>query len=136
MALNSLVHDTSSPPGRPALWVGRVLSGLVAAMLVMSASGKFAGVPELEANLVHMGFKASILPTLGVIELVSVILYVIPYTAVLGAILVTGYLGGAVVTHMRMDEPVLIPVAVGVVAWLGLFLRDPRLRRLIPLRSL
>ena len=64
------------------------------------------------------------------------ILYLVPYTAVLGAILMTAYLGGAAAAHMRIDESPLVPTLVGVVAWLALFLRDPRLRQLVPLRSL
>ena len=64
------------------------------------------------------------------------VLYLLPHTAVLGAILLTGYLGGAIFAHLRIDEPVLVVVFIGVFAWLGLFLRDPRLRQLLPLRSL
>ena len=73
---------------------------------------------------------------IGITELVCTILYVIPQTAVLGAILLTGYLGGAVVTHVRMGEPFILPALFGVVLWLGLYLRDPRLRVLIPFRFL
>ncbi len=134
MSPASLAHDDT--PGRAALWTGRVLSGLVSAMLIMSASAKFAGGAELEANLAHIGFSAGVVPTLGIIEIGSVILYLVPQTAVLGAILMTAYLGGAAAAHMRIDESPLIPTLVGVVAWLALYLRDPRLRRLVPLRSL
>ena len=69
------------------------------------------------------------------IELACVLLYVLPHTAVLGAVLLTGYLGGAIFAHLRVDDPVTVVVMIGVVAWGALFLRDPRLRRLLPLRS-
>ncbi|NJN37230.1 MAG: DoxX family protein [Nitrospiraceae bacterium] len=72
---------------------------------------------------------------LGVLELVCVILYIIPRTAVLGAILLTGYLGGAILTHLRVGDPFIGPVVFGVFIWGGLFLRDPRVRALIPVRS-
>lgn len=135
MSPASPTHDNIPRPGRAAGWTGRVLSGLVAVMLILSASAKFAGGPALEANLAHFGFSAALVPTLGVIELASVILYLVPHTAVLGAILLTGYLGGAAAAHMRIDESPLVPMLIGVVAWLALYLRDPRLRRLVPLRS-
>jgi hypothetical protein len=118
------------------LWTGRILSGLVGALLVMSATMKLTGNPEVEAGFTHLGFNPSIAITIGVIELACVVLYLVPHTAMLGAILLTGYMGGVIVTHMRLDEPVLIPLVLGVVVWLGLFLRDPRLHRLVPLRSL
>lgn len=136
MSPASHAHDNTTSPGRAAQWTGRVLGGLVAVMLIMSASAKFAGGPALAANLAHIGFTAAIVPTLGVIELASVILYLVPHTTVLGAILMTGYLGGAVAAHMRIGESPLVPALIGVVVWLALYLRDPRLRRLMPLRSL
>lgn len=72
---------------------------------------------------------------LGILEVACVVVYLIPRTAVLGAILLTGYLGGAVATHLRVGDPCFGPILLGVVLWGGLFLRDPRLRTLIPLRS-
>jgi Mn2+/Fe2+ NRAMP family transporter len=71
---------------------------------------------------------------LGVVELASAVIYLIPQTAVLGAILLTGYMGGAIATHVRLEEPFIIQTMIGVVVWLGIFLRDARLRQLIPLR--
>ena len=126
---------TTTPPGKSALWGGRVLSFLVVAMLVMSASMKFSGAPELAAGLTHLGFGSDMAITLGIIELTCVLLYLVPHTAVLGAVLVTGYLGGAISVHLRIGEPVHVPLLLGVVAWAGLWLREPRLRRLLPLRS-
>jgi hypothetical protein len=72
---------------------------------------------------------------IAIVELACVLLYAIPRTSVLGAILLTGYLGGAISTHVRAGEPFYLPLGVGVIVWLGLFLRDARLRALLPLRS-
>ncbi len=127
-------HSTTSP-GKAALWGGRVLSFLVVGMLVMSASMKFSGAPEVAASLTHLGFATDMAITLGIIELTCVLLYLVPHTAVLGAVLITGYLGGAIAVHLRLGEPVTIPLVLGIVAWAGLWLREPRLRRVLPLRS-
>jgi len=84
----------------------------------------------------HLGYPESLLVTLGILELGCTVVYLIPRTSVLGAILMTGYLGGATATHVRIGEALFfIPVVLGVLAWGGLFLRDDRLRALIPLRS-
>jgi hypothetical protein len=116
-------------------WTGRVLSAIPAVMLTMSAAMKLAGRPEVvDAFVGHFGFQASALAPIGVVELACVALYLVPRTAVLGAILMVGYLGGAVVTHVRVGEGFAAPLLLGVVAWGGLFLRDERLRALLPLR--
>jgi hypothetical protein len=89
--------------------------------------------------MAHLGWSLSLLPVLGIVLLVCTALYVIPITSVLGAILLTGYLGGAVATHLRGGDPlfshVLFPTYLGVLLWGGLYLREPRLRALIPLRT-
>ena len=125
----------TTAPGKAALWCGRILSGLVGAMMLMSAVMKLTGSPELTAGMAHLGLPLDKLTTLAALELASVILYLIPNTAVLGAILLTGYLGGAVFAHLRVGDSVLTAVLIGGFAWLALFLRDPRLRQLLPLRS-
>lgn len=125
----------TTAPGKAALWSGRILSGLVGAMMLMSAVMKLTGSPELTAGMAHLGLPLEKLTILAALELASVILYLIPNTAVLGAILLTGYLGGAVFAHLRVGDSVLTAVLIGVFAWLALFLRDPRLRQLLPLRS-
>ena len=81
------------------------------------------------------GFQASLLTALAILEAACVALYVIPPTAVLGAILLTGYLGGAVVTHLRVGDAFLPPLILGIFVWAGLYLREDRLRALVPLRS-
>jgi len=118
------------------LWTGRVISALPALALILSGIFKFMpSSPELEKNLEHIGWKYSSVMPLGITELTAAILYIIPRTSVLGAILVTGYMGGAIATHVRIGEMFVIQALIGVLAWLGLYLRDPRLRALIPLRS-
>ena len=94
--------------------------------------------PDVAKNMETMGWPASVAPVIGILNLGSLALYLIPQTAVLGAILLTGYLGGAVATHLRVGETGMsfVPVAFGVVIWLGLYLRDARIRELLPFRKL
>jgi xanthine/uracil permease len=103
-------------------------------MLLMSGIMKLARVPDVVKGFAHLGYSDSLAVPLGIVELACTVLYVIPQTAVLGAILLTGYLGGATTTHLRINEPFFAPVVLGVLVWLGLFLRDARLRELIPFR--
>jgi DoxX-like family len=119
-------------PKKWELWVGRVLTGLPSLMLVGSALAKLASPAEMVANFEKMGFKTSQLVPLGIVELTCVVLYLVPRTAIFGAILLTGYLGGAVVTHLRVGEPFFIPIVLGVMIWGGIYLREPRLRKLVP----
>jgi len=120
------------------LWIGRIISALPALFLLMDGVMKLVKpAPVVEAT-VRLGYPESVILGLGIVLIASTVLYVIPSTAILGAILLTGYLGGAVATHVRVGEglfPVLFPVVFGVVIWLGLYLSDDRLRALIPLRS-
>jgi hypothetical protein len=134
--------DTQTAPvSKKGLWTGRIMSGLVIAFLAVDVVIKFvkpAPAPVVE-TCAHLGLPLSLAPVLGMILLVSTALYVIPNTSVLGAILLTGYLGGAVATHLRVGDPlfshVLFPTYLGVLLWGGLYLREPRLRALIPLRT-
>ncbi len=120
--------------GRGALWTGRVLSGVALAALGIDASMKLLQLPEALKGTVELGYPASAVFTLGVIQLVCWVLYAIPRTAVLGAILWTGYFGGAVATHLRVQNPlfthVLSGVYVALFIWGGLYLRRPQLRAL------
>jgi hypothetical protein len=136
----SLVQRASVSP--KALWIGRVLSGLVVLFLVFDGVMKLVRLvpaPVTEA-FAHVGWPVDLAVNLGIIVLVCTALYTVPRTSILGAVLLTGYLGGAVATHMRVGDPlashVLFPVYLGVLLWLGIYLRDVRLRGLIPLRSL
>ena len=134
------MSDSKSPPPpspNPTwmVWTGRVVSALPVLALLMSGAFKFMKPnEEMVKGLDHLGWKADQMSTLGIAEIACTILYVIPQTSILGAILLTGYLGGATATHVRVGDPWFAPVIIGVLVWLGLFLRDARLRALIPLR--
>ena len=107
-------------------------------MLLFSASGKFLKPPEVVEGFARLGYAESAALGLGILELGCTLVYLVPRTSILGAILLTGYLGGATATHVRVGDPLsmfIIPVILGVMVWGGLYLRDPRLRALIPLRS-
>jgi len=125
-----------APVSKTALWAGRILSALIVLALVMSGSGKLAGGPELEKGFQDLGWDPNYALGLGILEIACAVIYAIPRTAVLGAILVTGYFGGAIATHVRLGQPLFIAaLSLGVITWLGLYLRDYRLRALVPLRS-
>ena len=117
------------------LWTGRIISAIPVLMMGVGGVVMLFAPPEKTAEgMAQYGYPASTARPLLVVEIICVVLYVIPQTAVLGAILLTGYLGGAVATHVRVGEPFWFPVAFGVLVWLGLFLRDARVRALVPLR--
>ena len=122
-----------------ALWAGWILSGIPILLLLMDAVGKFVKPEPVVTGTVALGYSESVILPLGIVLLICAILYAVPQTAVLGAILLTGYLGGAVATHVRIGNPVfthmLFPVYLGIMIWLGLYLRDLRLRTLVPFRS-
>ncbi len=123
-----------SPVSKKALWTGRILSAIPVLMLLLSAAMKFAKPPSVTEGFVQLGWPLTSIVGLGILELVCTILYMIPRTAVLGAILVTAYLGGAIATTLRLGDPAsAFTVLLGVMVWGGLYLRDPRLRALIPL---
>jgi hypothetical protein len=118
------------------LWTGRALSALPILALVMSGLAKLShAAPILENWGPKFGYPESVLTPIGVVEILCIVLYAVPRTSVLGAILVTGYLGGAVATHVRTLDVFVPPLLLGVFVWAGLFLRDARLRALLPLRS-
>ena len=120
--------------------IGWVLSGLVIAFLLMDATMKLLALPIVLETQAPLGFVGEgVARGLGVLLLLCTLLYAAPQTAVLGAILLTGYLGGAVVTHVRVGDPlfshILFGVYLGILLWLGLYLRDARVRALVPLRA-
>ena len=121
--------------GRHLIWGGRVISGLLACLLAMSAAMKLVGGREVIEGFARMGLPESLRVPLGVLELVCVLVYVVPATSVMGAILLTGYVGGTIVTHLRIGEPVVFQIALGLLVWLGLYLRESRLKSLLPLRT-
>ena len=118
-----------------ARWAGRILSGIAVLFLVFDAGVKLVDAQAaLDANA-QLGWKAHHLPIIGTIELILLVLYLIPRSAPLGAILWTGYLGGAIATHLRVDNPlfshILFPIYVAALLWGGLYLRDARVRALV-----
>jgi DoxX-like family len=121
-----------------AKWTGRVMSGIVILFLAMDITMKLANLAVVTQANLELGWQPDMPRILGVILLACTVLYVYPRTAILGAILLTGYLGGAVAAHLRIDSPlfthVLFGVYLGILAWGGLWLRDPRLQGLFPLR--
>lgn len=126
---------TTSPT---RLWIGRTLSGLAILFLAFDTIIKVLRLPIAVAGTTELGYPEHTVFVIGIIQLVCLVLYVIPRTSVLGAILFTGYLGGAVATHVRIENPlfthVLFPIYVGILLWGGLYARDERLRALIPIR--
>lgn len=124
-----------------ALWTGRVISGIVVAFLIPDAAIKLVPIEIVTRTMLELGWPAtvSMARLLGILTLAGTLLYVWPRTAVLGAILLTAYLGGAVATHVRIGNPLfthtLFGVYLGIFIWGGLYLRDPRVRALIPFSS-
>ena len=134
------IQPTTGPAAvsRGSLWTGRVISTLIVLFLTWDGVMKVMKVPQVIEASAKVGFDANTIFGIGAVLLVCTALYVIPKTSVLGAILLTGYLGGATVTNVRLGGPafnIAFPVVFGVLVWLGLFLRDKRLRALIPLRT-
>jgi DoxX-like family len=121
--------------GRTARRVGLAITALVVLFLLVDAVTKLLRVSAVVEATVQMGFPASTVPIIGAVLLACLVLYVVPRTAVLGAVLLTGYLGGAVCAQLRIEAPVLstllFPVYTGVLVWLGLFLRSAALRALV-----
>lgn len=121
---------------KAALWTGRVLSALVVLFLLFDSALKIARVQVAVDGTVKLGYPENVVMPIGLILLICTILYAIPRTSALGAVLVTGYLGGAVATNVRASLPlagyILFPVYVGILLWLGLYLRNNQIRRTLP----
>ena len=111
------------------------MSVLAAAVFVMSAAMKLASGPDVEAGMAHLGLPMHLVRPLAVLELACVVLYLVPVTAVLGALLLTGYIGGALLAHLRVGDPFIVQIVLGLLVWLGLYLRERRLATLLPLRT-
>ncbi|MDE2140790.1 MAG: DoxX family protein [Elusimicrobia bacterium] len=128
------VYREVVPPSK-LVWTGRVLTTLCVPLFLMGAVMMITKNPQALEGMAKYGWPASAISTIAALELGSLILYLIPQTAVLGAVLLTGYLGGAVATHLRAGEAPTMAVVVGVIVWAGLWLREPRLRALMPFRK-
>ena len=121
------------------LWTSYLMSGLVILFMLMDSIMKFVQPPEVIEGTLALGFANHHLPVLGILGLISTLLYALPRTSVLGAILLTAYFGGAVATHLRLNNPLLthtlFTVYFGILIWGGLWLRNSKLRELMPLRQ-
>lgn len=121
---------------KKVLWTSWIVSAVPALMLLMSAVMKFANPAAVVEGFAKLGWPDSYAPGLGIVEVSCTLIYLVPRTSVLGAILLTGFLGGATATHVRIGDPSFVgPFFLGVLVWLGLYLREGRLRPLIPLRG-
>ena len=130
--------QSATQPGRVSnakLWAGRIISALPVLLFLFSAFLTLMNKPQVTEGMAHYGYPTRAVLPIGIAELVCTLLYIIPQTSVLGAILLTAYLGGATATHVRVGEPFYMPVLVGVLVWLGLYLREKRLQALVPLRK-
>ena len=112
----------AAPSGK-IVWVGRVISGLVVFAFAMSAIMNLKGGDEVSQGMVHLGLPESMIVPLAMLELTCVVVYLVKPTSILGAILLTGYIGGAICSHWRVGDPVYTQIALGILVWLGLFLR-------------
>ncbi len=132
--MNTTALPLTTPKGM--LWAGRIITALVTLFLVFDCIVKVIKSPAAVQGTVQLGYQESVIVPLGIVLLICLICYLIPRTSILGAILLTGYLGGATATNVRVGSSwILFPVFIGVLAWAGLYFRDPQLRALIPLRK-
>jgi uncharacterized membrane protein YphA (DoxX/SURF4 family) len=116
------------------VWAGRVISWLAAAVFLFSGFMKLKGGEELTQGMTHLGLPDSMVRPLAILEISCAVIYLLPPTAVLGAILLAGYMGGAICTHWRVGDSFLPQIGIGVAVWLGLWLRESRLRSILPVR--
>ncbi len=127
-------ESTRTPPWM--MWAGRIVSVAPVLIVLASSRWKLTENPWYVQEWGRIGWKVSALPFIASLQLVAIALYVIPQTAILGAVLLTGYLGGAIASYVRIGEltPPLVPLTTALLAWLGIYLREERLRALLPLR--
>ena len=133
------LSSQTAPISRKSLWAGRIMTALPLLFLLIDGAAKLAKPAPVVEGTVKLGYSETVIIPLGIVLLSCTILYAIPRTSVLGAILLTGYLGGAVATHVRVGDPlfshILFPIYIALLLWGGLYLREDRLRLLIPLRA-
>jgi hypothetical protein len=135
LEITPLAAPPTARTSTSARWASRILTGLAALFLVFDTMIKLVGMKEAVDGTVQLGFAPHHLPVIGMIEVVCLLLYLVPRTAPLGAVLWTGYFGGAIATHLRLDNPLvthtLFPIYIAALLWGGLYLRDGRVRALL-----
>ena len=117
------------------VWAGRVIAALISLVFLVSAFMKIRGGPEVAEGIRHLGLPESMLLPLSILEAACPVIYLIPATAVLGAILLTGFIGGAMCTHWRVGDPFYLHIVLGLLVWLALYVQESRLKALIPIRK-
>jgi DoxX-like family len=127
-------EGTAVAPSNKLLWTGRIVSGLIVLFLLFGNIYGIINAAKLAPQSAKYGYPEGAMLKIQITCIICALIYAFPRTAILGAILLTGYLGGATATHVRVGEPFFIPILVAVLAWGGIFLRDEKLRALIPLR--
>jgi hypothetical protein len=135
-SINLSESNMTNTVSKGRLWTSRIMSGLVILFMLVDSIFKFIQPAEVVQGSIDLGYGVHHIGVIGTLGLLSVLLYAFPRTAVLGAIMLTGYFGGAIATHFRLDNPLfshtLFPVYLAVLAWGGLWLRDERVRKIIP----
>jgi hypothetical protein len=121
-------------PSAKVVWAGRIVTALASLAFLASGVMKVVGGADVTQGMAHLGLPASMRVPLAILEIACAVVYLIPATSVVGAILLAGYMGGAMLTHWRMGEPIFIQIALALLVWLGIYLREPRLKALIPVR--
>jgi hypothetical protein len=121
-------------PSKKVVWTGVILSALPSALFVLTGLYPFINRAATEPGMLHLGYPPHLVLVICTLEIACAIIYMIPRTSVLGAVLVTGYLGGATASHIRIGESPAMPLIVAALVWLGIYLREPRLHALLPIR--
>jgi hypothetical protein len=138
VSISGVVEAKAAADSKKMIWAGRIISGIMVLFMLMDGVMKLIKPEAVVKGTMELGFPENTIVGIGIVLLISTVLYLIPRTAVLGAILLTGYLGGAIASQVRVSAVLfnlIFPFLFGVLIWLGLFLRDSRVRELIPLRS-
>jgi hypothetical protein len=131
----AIVRNINIRPTHKARWTGGVLSAVPVLFMVFDSVIKFTEIQPVTESFTRLGYNVDVAPVIGLLELICLSAYLLPRTAVLGAVLLTGFLGGAIATHVRVADPlfshILFPTYIAALLWSGLYLRDPRVRELV-----
>ena len=117
-----------------AVWIGWIITAVVSLLFLFSAVMKLVGGPDVTQGMAQLGLPERMMVPLGILEAACTAVYLIPATSVLGGVLLAGYMGGAICTHWRVGDPFYLQILIALVVWLGIYLREPRLKAVLPLR--